>query len=116
TCISLISSLLPVSITSPTFSPLGARIYLFSPSAYATSAIYAVLFGSYSIVCTLAGILSLSLLRSIILYLLLTPPPRNLTVVLPVLFLPPLDLRSTVRLFSGLSVVISSNVETDIFL
>ena len=77
---------------------------------------FADLFGSYSIVLTLAGISSLFLLKSMILYFLLTPPPLKRTVVLPVLFLPPFDFKSVVNDFYGLSVVISSNVETDIFL
>src|SRR5699024_10659289 len=102
--------------TSPTFSPFGAKIYLFSPSAYAKSAIFADLFGSYSIDCTFAGILSLFLLKSIILYFLLAPPPLERTVILPLLFLPPDFLRSDVKALWGVVFVISSNVETDIFL
>ena len=51
---SLISAFGPDTITSPTFNPTGAIIYLFSPSAYTTKAMYAVLFGSYSIVATVA--------------------------------------------------------------
>ena len=79
----LISASGPETITSPTFNPTGAIIYLFSPSAYTTNAMYAVLFGSYSIVATFAGTPSLFLLKSIILYFLLAPPPWCLTVILP---------------------------------
>ena len=50
----------------PTLRPLGAIIYLFSPSLYSNKAIKAVLFGSYSIDFTIAGISNLSLLKSII--------------------------------------------------
>ena len=70
------------------------------------------LFGSYSIVVTFAGISSLVLLKSIILYFGLVPPPLCLTVILPLAFLPECFLRVTVRAFSVLSVVIFSNVET----
>ena len=43
-------------------------MYLFSPSLYTTKAIRDVLFGSYSMVFTTAGIFSLSRLKSIIRY------------------------------------------------
>ena len=54
-------------------------------TAYASDskAIFAVLLGSYSIPITVAGIPSLYLLKSMILYFLLAPPPRCLTVILP---------------------------------
>ena len=87
----LISASGPEKILSPTFSPLGAMIYLFSPSAYTIKAMFAVLLGSYSIVA---------------------PPPLCLTVILPLEFLPACFLRATVSDFSGLDAVISSKVET----
>src|SRR5690554_2778480 len=72
----------------------------------------ALRFGSYSIVATLPGILSLFLLKSITRYFLLLPPPTCLTVMRPVLLRPP-DLFSGVNSdFSGVLVVISSNVNT----
>ena len=61
---------------------------------------------------TLPGISSLFLLKSTILYLGLVPPPLCLTVILPLEFLPACFFRVTVRDFSGLSAVISSNVDT----
>jgi len=62
-----ISAPAPEITFSPTDSLSGAIIYLFSPSTYVKSAILAVLFGSYSMADTVAGIPSLSLLKSIIL-------------------------------------------------
>ena len=50
---------------------------------------FALLFGSYSIVATLPGTPLLFLLKSITRYFCLAPPPICLTVVLPELFLPP---------------------------
>ena len=108
----LISASGPEKILSPTFSPLGAMMYLFSPSAYTIKAMFAVLLGSYSIVATLPAISSLFLLKSMILYLALAPPPLCLTVILPLEFLPACFLRATVSDFSGLDAVISSKVET----
>ncbi len=58
------STFSPASTVSPTFKPTGCRMYRFSPSAYVTSAMRAVRFGSYSIVETLPGMLSLSRLKS----------------------------------------------------
>ena len=87
-------------------------IYLFSPSAYTIRAMLALLFGSYSIVFTVPGIPSLFLLKSMILYLRLTPPPLCLTVIFPLAFLPECFFNVAVRDFSGLLVVISSKVET----
>jgi len=71
----LISASAPETTFVPTVKPLGARIYLFSPSAYTHNAMFALLFGSYSIDLTVAGIPSLFLLKSMILYFCLTPPP-----------------------------------------
>ena len=59
---------------------------------------------------TFAGIPSLFLLKSIILYFLLAPPPWCLTVILPCAFLPPVFFKETRSDFSGEFVVISSNV------
>src|SRR5690606_8892296 len=58
-----------------TLIPLGAMIYLFSPSAYSNRAMKAVLFGSYSTVFTVASTSNLFLLKSMILYFFLCPPP-----------------------------------------
>ena len=69
--------------------------------------------GSYSIEATFAGMSYLLRLKSIILYLLRFPPPICLTVILPLKFLPPVFCLGASRLFSGLVVVISSNMETD---
>ena len=44
---------------------------------------FALLFGSYSIPTTVAGIPSFFLLKSMILYFFFAPPPRCLTVILP---------------------------------
>ena len=60
------------------------------------------LFGSYSILSTFAGISKWFLLKSIILYKRLWPPPRLLAVTLPLLFRPPDFDRPTVNVFSGL--------------
>src|SRR3972149_9467179 len=62
----------------------------------------AVLFGSYSIAAPFAGILPLSLLKSITRRSLLWPPPTQRTVTLPALFLPPVFLMGAGRPFSGL--------------
>ena len=55
----------PDTISSPTDNPSGEIMYLLSPSAYKTRAMFADLLGSYSIVSTFAGIPSLVLLKSI---------------------------------------------------
>ena len=47
------------------------------------------------------GISNLFLLKSIIRYRRLWPPPLRLMVILPVLFLPPLFLKALVSLFYG---------------
>ncbi|MDI3349401.1 hypothetical protein DCBHLPFO_00689 [Mycoplasmopsis arginini] len=62
-----ISTFSPEITLWPTLRPLGVRMYLFSPSAYANNEILAERFGSYSIDLTTAGILSLLRLKSIIL-------------------------------------------------
>ncbi len=61
-----ISTLFPEITFCPTLIPSGAKMYLFSPSAYANKQIFADLFGSYSIDLTTAGISSLLRLKSII--------------------------------------------------
>ena len=86
-----------------TLIPSGAKIYFLSPSSYSTRAILADLFGSYSTEITFPEISSLFLLKSIILYLLLWPPPLLLEVILPKLFLPPVFLRATVNFLSAYS-------------
>ena len=67
----------------------------------------AFLFGSYSMPATLAGIPSLILLKSIILYFCLCPPPLWREVILPLLFLPPEDFFDCNNDFSGFFLVIS---------
>ena len=62
---------------------------------------FAVLFGSYSIAATFPGTPSLSLLKSIILYFLLAPPPLKRAVILPCEFLPPVFFKVTTNDFSG---------------
>ena len=74
-------------------------------------AMFAVLFGSYSIDLTVAGTSSFLLLKSMILYFLLFPPPRCLTVILPWLLRPAFFFRDTTRDFSGVLVVISEKSE-----
>lgn len=69
-------------------------------------------FGSYSIENTLAAIFNLFLLKSMMRYLLLCPPPLNRVVILPKLFLPPDFFSGAVKDFSGVVFVISSNDET----
>src|SRR6185436_5183710 len=65
----------PETTLSPTASPLGCRMYRFSPSAYTTSAIRALRLGSYSISVTRPGMPSLSRLKSIRRYIFLYAPP-----------------------------------------
>ena len=65
-------------------------------------------FGSYSIAATLAGTSSLRLLKSILRYLRLAPPPRWRDVMRPYELRPP-DFRSpSVSAFSGSSLVTAS--------
>ena len=75
-----------------------------------------VRFGSYSIPITVAGISSFLRLKSIILYFCLFPPPWCLTVILPYEFLPAFFFLVASKDFSGVFLVISSNVEEVIFL
>ena len=57
----------------------------------------------------------MSRLKSIVRYLRLCPPPWWRTVIRPWLLRPAFFVQRRQRLFSGLSVVISSNVDTDMF-
>src|SRR5215472_18034836 len=70
--------------------------------------------GSYSIAATLAGTPSLLRLKSIRRYARLAPPPRWRVVIFPWLLRPACFSSFTTRDFSGLVLVISSKVETDI--
>ena len=73
-----LSDLINVLLMSACIHMLNALTPLPGDTGWTESAfilIFAVLFGSYSIVATLAGIPSLSLLKSIILYFLFCPPP-----------------------------------------
>src|SRR5699024_11932726 len=65
----------------------------------------------YSMDLTIADILSLFLLKSIILYFLLDPPPWCLTVILPWLLRPAFFFKDTVNDFSGVVLVISEKSE-----
>src|SRR5699024_3747437 len=67
----------------------------------------ALLFGSYSIPITVAGIPSFFLLKSMILYFLFAPPPRCLTVILPWALRPAVLFLESRRDFSGVVFVIS---------
>ena len=71
----------------------------------------ALLFGSYSIPTTVAGIPSFFLLKSIILYFFLAPPPRCLTVILPCALRPAFLFLDSRRDFSGVVFVISEKSE-----
>src|SRR5258708_31252550 len=64
-------------------------------------------------VATLPGTSVLSRRKSISRYILLLPPPRNRSVILPCALRPPVLFNGATRDFSGLVAVISSNVETD---
>ena len=81
----------------------GERIYLNSPSSYFISEINEDLLGSYSFLITSALISNLFLLKSIILYFLFTPPPILRDVILPWLFLPPVECFAFVSVLYGLS-------------
>src|SRR5690625_103130 len=65
---------------------------------------------------TRPGTPSLSLLKSIILYFLLAPPPLWRIVILPLEFLPPLLFKLTSKDFSGSFLVISLKFDTVICL
>ena len=82
----------PLSIKSPSFALLGVIIYFRVPSSYLIKDILADLLGSYSIDSMIA-LPDFDLWKSRILYLLLWPPPLCLTVILPLLFLPPFFVR-----------------------
>ena len=69
--------------------------------------------GSYSIALTVAGMPSFWRLKSMMRYLRRAPPPWWRTVILPWLLRPARWRRSVVRDFSGVFLVISSNVRTD---
>ena len=99
----LIATLSPDIIFSPTLMFLGEIIYLCSPSSYFTKEINADLFGSYSFLITSAEISVLVRLKSINLYFLLTPPPILLDVILPWLFLPPVEFIFFVNVLWGFS-------------
>ena len=72
----------------------------------------AVLFGSYSMATTFAGMPSFAfLLKSMILSFLLLPPPLCLTVILPCALRPALFFLETTRDFSGVLFVISAKSE-----
>src|SRR5208283_5192752 len=75
-------------------------------------AMLADLFGSYSMAATRPGTSSLLLLKSMIRYFRLWPPPICLVVIRPTLFLPPVFFLGTTRDFSGFFLVISSKEET----
>ena len=98
----------PATIFCPTAIPLVAITYRQSPSTYLTNAILADLFGSYSIETTSPETSFLERLKSIILNLLLCPPPLCLTVILPAAFLPAFLFKGLRRDFFGLEVVRSS--------
>ena len=73
----------------------------------------AVRFGSYSMPATLAGMPSLLRLKSITRYLTLLPPPWWRTVILPCLLRPAFFFLLSRRDFSGVVLVTSSKVSTD---
>src|SRR5919204_5102751 len=77
------------------------------------SAIRALRLGSYSISATRPGIPNLFRLKSIFRYCRLCPPPRWREVRWPRLLRPPDFLTGSSSDFSGVSVVISSNPETE---
>jgi hypothetical protein len=73
----------------------------------------AVRFGSYSIAMTRAGTPILSRFQSMMRYMRLAPPPRCRVVMRPLLLRPADFLSGSVSAFSGLVLVISSKVDTD---
>ncbi len=77
------SALWPEYIFCPIFRPKGARIYVFCPSSYCTSAILQLRLGSYSMAATLPGTPNLSRLKSMRRSIRLAPPPRWRTVTRP---------------------------------
>ena len=75
-----------------------------------------VLFGSYSMLATIAGTPSFLRLKSITRYIRLGPPPLPRVVILPLLLRPPVFLNGSRRLFSGRLVVILSKFGVTAFL
>ena len=69
---------------------------------------FALRLGSYWMLLTVAGISSLSRLKSMMRYFLRLPPPMWRTVILPWLLRPPLFLVSSMSERSGFTSVISS--------
>src|SRR4249920_3230432 len=72
------------------------------------SAMKQVLFGSYSIEFTIPGTPGLLRLKSMRRYCCLCPPPMYLMARWPELFLPPVFLAGTSKLFSGVDLVSST--------
>src|SRR5579871_5461357 len=107
-------------IESPSFKPMGVRIYRFSPSSYSTSEIRQERLGSYSMVRTFAGTSFLFRLKSMMRYIRLWPPPWKRWVTRPLLLRPPVFLIGSRRGLCGSTgwflpgfLVSSSKVETD---
>ena len=69
-------------------------------------------FGSYSMAATLAGMPSLSRLKSMRRYIRLWPPPRKRAVIRPCVLRPPVFFKGSSSDFSGSVLVISSNDAT----
>src|SRR5215471_4848846 len=97
----------------PTRTLTGARMYRRSPSSYCKSAMRALRFGSYSIAMTRAGMPILLRFQSMMRYIRLCPPPRWRVVMRPLLLRPAVFFSGSVSAFSGLVLVISSKVDTD---
>src|SRR4051794_19828060 len=74
----------------------------------------AVRFGSYSMAMTRAGMPILFRFQSMMRYIRLWPPPRWRVVIRPLLLRPAVFFIGSVSAFSGLVLVISSKVGTDI--
>src|SRR3954463_1556679 len=73
----------------------------------------AVRFGSYSMAITRACTPILSRFQSMMRYIRLAPPPRWRVVIRPLLLRPAVLRSGSVSAFSGLVLVISSKVDTD---
>src|SRR5713226_4481093 len=73
----------------------------------------ALRFGSYSIAMTRPGMPILSRFQSMMRYMRLWPPPRWRVVIRPLLLRPAVFLSGSVRARSGLVLVTSSKVDTD---
>src|SRR5919204_6935652 len=78
------------------------------------SAIRALRFGSYSMAITRPGTPILLRFQSMIRYSRLCPPPRWRVVIRPLLLRPAVFFSGSVSARSGLVLVISSKVDTDI--